>query len=341
MSCYLGPKQPDSNSCVEHHSFCSWCIIPWCESESCAYLPVLSVFIATLKESECHCHIFFFTLLFFPDERDNAGETCLTKKIMKGRGGEGKQTWHLHPCLLGHLGNEFMWILAVMNTVLYPFSAHRSGLLADIPPGLVPIVYHPDYNISFLGLEKLHPFDAGKWGKVIHFLRGEVKREAERLTERTRPQTNAYGSAWEAKQGVEDKGESGELNSGRKRPSDGEWIMSGGSPWDCGRWTSRSTAEGLKAEGKSSVGQKLAPLHTPLSRFNCAALSVVNTWICKNFHKQRVQTKSPTLLTEEKSNLCKFKIKKGDDLAHLWTFVRGSRVIHFNESSVSFKSAAY
>ncbi|KAG8127850.1 putative Histone deacetylase 11 protein [Naja naja] len=27
------------------------------------------------------------------------------------------------------------------------------------------------YNISFLGLEKLHPFDAGKWGKIIHFLK--------------------------------------------------------------------------------------------------------------------------------------------------------------------------
>ncbi|XP_075869367.1 histone deacetylase 11 isoform X3 [Nelusetta ayraudi] len=52
-------------------------------------------------------------------------------------------------------------------------SAHRSELLADIPRRFVPIVYHPDYNISFMGLEKLHPFDAGKWGKVIHFLREE------------------------------------------------------------------------------------------------------------------------------------------------------------------------
>lgn len=28
-----------------------------------------------------------------------------------------------------------------------------------------------------MGLEKLHPFDAGKWGKVIHFLRGKVKKK--------------------------------------------------------------------------------------------------------------------------------------------------------------------
>uniref|UniRef100_A0A8D2Q548 Histone deacetylase 11 n=1 Tax=Varanus komodoensis TaxID=61221 RepID=A0A8D2Q548_VARKO len=32
-------------------------------------------------------------------------------------------------------------------------------------------VYSPDYNITFMGLEKLHPFDAGKWGKVINFLK--------------------------------------------------------------------------------------------------------------------------------------------------------------------------
>jgi len=25
-----------------------------------------------------------------------------------------------------------------------------------------------------MGLEKLHPFDAGKWGKVINFLKGKL-----------------------------------------------------------------------------------------------------------------------------------------------------------------------
>ncbi|VDK46768.1 unnamed protein product [Anisakis simplex] len=29
-----------------------------------------------------------------------------------------------------------------------------------------PIVYHPLYNISFCGIEKLHPFDSSKWGRV-------------------------------------------------------------------------------------------------------------------------------------------------------------------------------
>jgi len=34
----------------------------------------------------------------------------------------------------------------------------------------LPIVYSPDYNISFYGLEYLHPFDSKKYGKVFQFL---------------------------------------------------------------------------------------------------------------------------------------------------------------------------
>ncbi|XP_068171514.1 histone deacetylase 11 [Antennarius striatus] len=52
-------------------------------------------------------------------------------------------------------------------------STHQTELYTSIPPTCLPIVYHQDYNITFMGLEKLHPFDAGKWGKVIHFLREE------------------------------------------------------------------------------------------------------------------------------------------------------------------------
>uniref|UniRef100_A0A3Q1BUD7 Histone deacetylase domain-containing protein n=1 Tax=Amphiprion ocellaris TaxID=80972 RepID=A0A3Q1BUD7_AMPOC len=52
-------------------------------------------------------------------------------------------------------------------------SPHFTDLYASIPKTCLPIVYHPDYNITFMGLEKLHPFDAGKWGKVIHFLKEE------------------------------------------------------------------------------------------------------------------------------------------------------------------------
>ncbi|XP_026573679.1 histone deacetylase 11 [Pseudonaja textilis] len=55
--------------------------------------------------------------------------------------------------------------------MLRPARPHRTELYQDTPSTCWPIVYSPDYNISFLGLEKLHPFDAGKWGKIIHFLK--------------------------------------------------------------------------------------------------------------------------------------------------------------------------
>lgn len=33
--------------------------------------------------------------------------------------------------------------------------------------GQLPVVYHPRYNITFMGLEKLHPFDSAKFKKVL------------------------------------------------------------------------------------------------------------------------------------------------------------------------------
>lgn len=44
---------------------------------------------------------------------------------------------------------------------------HSTQLYQHVPETRWPIVYSPRYNITFMGLEKLHPFDAGKWGKVI------------------------------------------------------------------------------------------------------------------------------------------------------------------------------
>ena len=49
---------------------------------------------------------------------------------------------------------------------------HQTELYADIPKTKWPIIYTSEYNIGFLGLEKLHPFDAGKWGRVHTFLKG-------------------------------------------------------------------------------------------------------------------------------------------------------------------------
>ena len=34
----------------------------------------------------------------------------------------------------------------------------------------LPIVYSDKYNISFMGLENLHPFDSKKYGRVFEML---------------------------------------------------------------------------------------------------------------------------------------------------------------------------
>lgn len=64
---------------------------------------------------------------------------------------------------------------AVPICVFRPYAhgrPHTTHLYQHVPETRWPIVYSPRYNITFMGLEKLHPFDAGKWGKVISFLKG-------------------------------------------------------------------------------------------------------------------------------------------------------------------------
>ncbi|XP_050219201.1 histone deacetylase 2 isoform X1 [Mercurialis annua] len=48
-----------------------------------------------------------------------------------------------------------------------------SKLYFDIPIAKVPLIYSSSYDISFLGIEKLHPFDSSKWGRVCRFLTTE------------------------------------------------------------------------------------------------------------------------------------------------------------------------
>jgi len=43
-------------------------------------------------------------------------------------------------------------------------------LYFEINPTQLPIVYCDKYNITFLGLQKIHPFDGEKWGKVFEYL---------------------------------------------------------------------------------------------------------------------------------------------------------------------------
>ncbi|XP_064489379.1 histone deacetylase 11-like isoform X2 [Ornithodoros turicata] len=39
------------------------------------------------------------------------------------------------------------------------------------PDTRLPVVYCPAYNITFFGLERVHPFDSSKWGKVFSYLK--------------------------------------------------------------------------------------------------------------------------------------------------------------------------
>uniref|UniRef100_F6PH00 Histone deacetylase 11 n=1 Tax=Monodelphis domestica TaxID=13616 RepID=F6PH00_MONDO len=49
--------------------------------------------------------------------------------------------------------------------------SHCTSLYREVSETCWPIVYSPKYNIKFLGLEKLHPFDVEKWGRVVHLLK--------------------------------------------------------------------------------------------------------------------------------------------------------------------------
>lgn len=48
-----------------------------------------------------------------------------------------------------------------------PFRAAESKLYIDVGDDSASIIYRDEYNIHLLGMEKLHPFDACKWGNVV------------------------------------------------------------------------------------------------------------------------------------------------------------------------------
>ncbi|KAM3717961.1 Histone deacetylase [Dirofilaria immitis] len=49
-------------------------------------------------------------------------------------------------------------------------AVQASKLYKKIEQDQLPIVYHPIYNISFCGMERCHPFDSRKWGRVYETL---------------------------------------------------------------------------------------------------------------------------------------------------------------------------
>ncbi|BBN04119.1 histone deacetylase 11 [Marchantia polymorpha subsp. ruderalis] len=58
-----------------------------------------------------------------------------------------------------------------------------STLYADVPPSKDPLIYSSKYNIGFMGMEKLHPFDAGKWGHIQSYLVDEHVINARNIVE--------------------------------------------------------------------------------------------------------------------------------------------------------------
>jgi histone deacetylase 11 len=53
-----------------------------------------------------------------------------------------------------------------------PSEADTPGIyeIAELEPRQWPIVYSSQYNIGFMGLQRLHPFDSAKWGKIFDHL---------------------------------------------------------------------------------------------------------------------------------------------------------------------------
>jgi histone deacetylase 11 len=73
----------------------------------------------------------------------------------------------------------FMKVLSVVVAYWTAISGHqlwsekRTSPPACTPPWdltKIPVVFHPNYDIGFFGLEKAHPFDSKKYGKVYQYL---------------------------------------------------------------------------------------------------------------------------------------------------------------------------
>lgn len=58
-----------------------------------------------------------------------------------------------------------------------------SKLYFDVQSSKVPVIYSPSYDIAFLGIEKLHPFDSSKWGRICQFLTTDGVLEKKHIVE--------------------------------------------------------------------------------------------------------------------------------------------------------------
>ncbi|KAG8375661.1 hypothetical protein BUALT_Bualt10G0123500 [Buddleja alternifolia] len=58
-----------------------------------------------------------------------------------------------------------------------------SKLYFDVHTSKVPLIYSSSYDIAFIGIEKLHPFDSSKWGRICRFLITEGLLDKKRIVE--------------------------------------------------------------------------------------------------------------------------------------------------------------
>lgn len=61
-------------------------------------------------------------------------------------------------------------ISSTPNVTTQPHRRHSHLYSTELTTDQCPIVYAPEYNISFCGVEKCHPFDAKKWGRIFRML---------------------------------------------------------------------------------------------------------------------------------------------------------------------------
>jgi hypothetical protein len=79
-----------------------------------------------------------------------------------------------------------------------PSEADTPGIyeIAELEPRQWPIVYSSQYNIGFMGLQRLHPFDSAKWGKIFDHLQGAWSPTTRARTARSQIEPRACDIGW-------------------------------------------------------------------------------------------------------------------------------------------------
>jgi histone deacetylase 11 len=79
----------------------------------------------------------------------------------------------------------YIWYISVIYFFLFPFlyetilnikallfaHSNRTNHSCSNLENVFPLIYSPHYNITACGLEKCHPFDSRKYGRIFEFLR--------------------------------------------------------------------------------------------------------------------------------------------------------------------------